>query len=81
VFEREHIRRVKDTKFCGIWVDAGLKWRGHIDQVAGKMWRLLGVLGRARADLDERLLISLYNSVVLPHLQYCLLVWRNFRSD
>jgi hypothetical protein len=42
---------------------------------------LLGVLGRARADLDERLLISLYNSMVLPHLQYSLMVCGNFEVD
>jgi hypothetical protein len=35
------------------------------------------VLSRTRADLIERLLISLYNSMVLPHLQYCLMVWGN----
>jgi hypothetical protein len=57
----------------GVWVDAELKWRGHINQV----W----VLGRARADLNERLFISLYNSLVLPHLQYCLMVWGNFEAD
>jgi hypothetical protein len=45
------------------------------------MRRLLGVLGRARADLDERLLVSLYNSMVLTHLQYCLMVWGNFEAD
>jgi hypothetical protein len=39
------------------------------------------VLGRARADLNERLLVSLYNSMVLPHLQYCLMVWGNFEAD
>jgi hypothetical protein len=45
------------------------------------MRRLLGVLGRARADLNECLLISVYNSMVLPHLQYCLMVWGNFEAD
>jgi hypothetical protein len=45
------------------------------------MRRLLGVLGRARADLDERLFISLYNNMVPPHLQYCLMVWENFEAD
>jgi hypothetical protein len=45
------------------------------------MRRLLGVLGRAREDLNERLLISLYNSLVLPYLQYCLMVWGNFETD
>jgi hypothetical protein len=53
-----------------VWVDAEHKWRGHINQVAGK----LGVLGRTRVDLDEHLPISLYNSMVLTHLQYCLMV-------
>jgi hypothetical protein len=43
--------------------------------------QLLGVLGRARADLNESLLISLYNGLVLPHLQYCLMVWGNFEAD
>jgi hypothetical protein len=45
------------------------------------MWWLLGVLSRARADLNEHLLVSLYNSMVLPHLQYCLMVWGNFDAD
>jgi hypothetical protein len=57
VFEGEQIRRVEGTKFLGEWVDAELKLSGHIDQAGGRMRRLLGVLGRARVDLDERLLI------------------------
>jgi hypothetical protein len=39
------------------------------------------MLGRARADLDEHLLVLLYNSMVLRHLQYCLMVWGNFEVD
>jgi hypothetical protein len=81
VFEGKQIRRFKGTRFLGVWVDAELKWRGQVDQVAGKLRRLLGVLGRTRADLDEHLLISLYNSMVLPHPQYCLMVWGNFEAD
>jgi hypothetical protein len=45
------------------------------------MRQLLGVLGSARADLDEHLLVSLYNSMVLSHLRYCLMVWGNFGAD
>jgi hypothetical protein len=71
VIDGEQVRRVLGSKFLELWVDAELKWRGHINQVGGKMRRLLGVLGRTRVDLDEHLLISLYNSMVLPHLQYC----------
>jgi hypothetical protein len=38
------------------------------------------VLGRVRADLDEHLLLSLYNSMVLPHLLYCLMMWGDFEA-
>ena len=31
--------------------------------------------------LGECLLLSLYNGLVLPHLQYCLMVWGNFEGD
>jgi hypothetical protein len=68
----EQIRRVEGARFLAVWIHAGLNWRGHIAQVGTKMQQLLGVLGRVRADLDERLLLSLYNSMALQSLQYCL---------
>ena len=45
------------------------------------MAQLLGVLGRASAVLGGRSLLSLYNGLVLPHLQYCLMVWGDFEGD
>ena len=62
----------------GVWVDEGLKWKGQIERVRTKVGRLLGVLGRAGAALGGRSLLSLYNGLVLPHLQYCLMVWGDF---
>ena len=41
---------------------------------------MVGVLGRARAVLGAGSLLSLYNGLVLPHLQYCLMVWGDFRE-
>jgi hypothetical protein len=45
--------------------------------------QLLRVLGKVRADIDEHLLLSLYvyYSMVLPHLQYCLMVWGDYEAD
>jgi hypothetical protein len=77
VINGEQVRRVVGSKFLGVWVDAELKWRCHIDKVGGS-W---GMLGRAKADLDEHLFVSLYNNMVLPHLLYCLMVWGNFVAD
>jgi hypothetical protein len=43
VINGEQVRKVEGSRFFGVWVDAELKWRGHIDQ----MRQLLGVPGRA----------------------------------
>ena len=37
LIDGEQVRRVEGSKFLGVWVDAELKWRGHIDQLGGKM--------------------------------------------
>ena len=47
---------------------------GQIGQVRAKVGRLLGVLGRAEAVLGRRSVLLLYNGLVLPHLQYSLMV-------
>ena len=36
------------------------------------------MIGRASATLGSRSLQMLYNALVLPHLQYCLMVWGDF---
>ena len=74
------IRRVQGVKFLGMWVDEGLKWSGHIEKVKTKVSRLLGVLGRARSVLGGDLVLRLYNALVLPHLQYCLMIWGDFEE-
>ena len=68
------IRRVEGARFLGVWVDEGLKWTGQIERVRTKVGQLLGVLGRAGAALGGRPLLSLYNGLLLSHLQYCLMV-------
>ena len=45
------------------------------------MGQLLGILGRLGSVLGGRQLLSLYNGLVLPHLQYCLMVWGDLRGD
>ena len=77
----EEIRRVKGARFLGVWVDELLRWTEHVGKVKSKTAQLLGVLGRARGVLHGDCLRVLYNSLVLPHLQYCLLVWGDFKGD
>ena len=76
----EAIRRVQGARFLGVWVDEGLRWSSQIEKVRSKVGRLLGVLGRAWVTLGGESVYKLYNAMVLPHLQYCLMVWGDFEE-
>ena len=77
----EQVRRVEGARFLGVWVDEGLGWKGQVGKVKDKVGQLLGVLWRASSVLGGRSLLSLYNGLVLPHLQYYLMVWGGFGVD
>ena len=72
VEERDSVR------FLGVQIDRRLKWDDHIAAVTSKVRQLLGIIGRASGVLSGSSLVSLYNGMVLPHLQYCLMVWGDF---
>ena len=74
------MKRAEAVHFLGVWIEEGLGWRGQIEKVRTKVGQLLGVLGRAGAVLGGSSLLSLYNGLVLPHLQYCLMVWGDFQG-
>ena len=71
---------MEGARFLGVWVDGELGWTGQIAQVRAKVGRLVGVLGRASSVLGGGSLLALYNGLVLPHLQYCLMVWGDFQG-
>ena len=76
----EVIRKVEGSRFLGVWVDQKLRWAEHIGNVVTKIGRLVGVLGRVKASLGGKAMHMLYNALILPHLQYCLIVWGDFNE-
>ena len=75
------IRKVNETKFLGVLIDNKVSWRGHIKGVVKRIRQTMGIIGRARGFMEGPQLLLLYNTMVLPHLQYCLINWGNFRGD
>ena len=47
----------------------------HIDHISLKISRVIGILTRLRHTVPIDVLLLLYNSLVLPHINYSLLVW------
>ena len=67
------IREVNESKFLGVYIDKNISWRGHIGKIKTKISQTVGIIGRARSFMQGPQLLDLYNTMVLPHLQYCLM--------
>ena len=63
------------VKYLGILVDSKLTWKWHIDNLAKKVSRAIGVLSRIRYFVNRNILMNLYYSLIYPHLIYAIQVW------
>ena len=70
------IRKVKETRTLGVIVDDQLKWNSHVlNTVATKVSKGIGMIRRMKAFVPQSTLISVCNAIILPHFDYCSLVW------
>ena len=69
------IERVNSYKWLGVQVDKTLSWEAHISEVVGKVAKVLAALRRLRPVCPQSTLVTIYKSLVLPHLDYCSAVW------
>ncbi len=73
----EQIERVSHMKYLGVILDDKLTFDEHINYTHSKASQRLGVLRRSREYLDSSTSLTLYKSLVLPHLDYCDVVYMN----
>ncbi len=69
------ISRVPFTKFLGIFLDDSLTWNNHNTQVTNIVSKYTGILFRLKHTLSQSTLFTLYSTLVLPHIQYCNIIW------
>ena len=72
-----NIERVNHTKFLGVLLDENLSWSHHIWSIESKVSRNIGILYKCNKVLDSVHLLYLYNSLILPYLNYCTVIWGN----
>ena len=63
------------TKFFGILLDCKLTWSEHIRCISTKVAKGIGILRKARTIVNKKTLLTLYNSLIYPYLNYCIEVW------
>ena len=64
----------------GIILDKHLTWKKHIHLIANKISRTVGIINRLKNYIPENALLTIYNTLIIPHLNYGILT-RGFNSD
>ena len=75
------IEQVKEFCFLGVVFDECITWKSHVQKVSSKISVVVGTLTRLKHFLPQNILKMIYNALILPHINYGLLLWgKNFRG-
>ena len=69
------IKQVNSVKFLGAFIDHNLEWNDHTKHLENKLSSALYILNRVKGILSEKLLRTLYYSLVYSHLNYASMLW------
>ena len=62
---------VSTVRCLGVMIDDKLTWQSHIDFIAAKVGRKIGVLRRVRRQLSQHARRLYLQSVIMPDIEYC----------
>ena len=71
------IDHVKEFTFLGLILDSNLNWNAHLNSIGSKIARVIGLLRKLKYIFLKHILRSIYNSLILPHMNYSLSAWGN----
>ena len=66
---------VQYLNYLGIMLDADMSWKTHVAMVRNKLSRINGILHRLKYIYPQSILITLYKSLFVPHINYGSLLW------
>ena len=69
------IERVTGFNFLGVTVNEFMNWNSHVQKIANKISRALGVMHRLKRCLPISAMKLLYDSLILSHLQFGTTNW------
>ena len=69
------IERVTEFNFLGLVLQSSLSWNKHINHISLKVSKAIGIINRLKSVYPLAVLLTLYNTLVLPYFNYCILSW------
>ena len=69
------VERVQSFNFLGLLVHYNMTWSKHMEKVSLKISMTIGIFNRFKLIYPQCILLTLYNTRIMPHLHYSLLTW------
>ena len=61
--------------FFYVFLQSNLSWSKHVNHISLKVSKTIGILHRLESVYPIKLLLTLYNTLMLPYFNYCILSW------
>ena len=69
------IERTSEFNFLGLNINDKMNWATHTKCIANKISRSIGILNRMKNFLPLSVLKTMYSSLILSHLTFCITAW------
>ena len=69
------IEYIHEFNFLGLTLDSSLSFKFHLTKIGNKISRVIGLLHKLKHIFPSYLLRMIYNSLILPLMNYSLLAW------
>ena len=69
------IEFVDEFNYLGLIINKHLKWNSHVNKIGNKISQTIGVINKLKHLIPQKTLLTIYNSLILPHINYCILAW------
>ena len=73
-----NIEQITNFNFLGLTLSSTLSWNQHINKISLKISKSIGILYHLRDIYPRAVLENLYNALITPHFNYCILCWPRF---
>ncbi len=73
--ENTIVERVYEFNFLGLIMNENLNWKIHVNNIAKQISKSMGILNKLKHCLPLNAKVVIYNSLILSHLNFCILTW------
>ena len=66
---------VETFNILGVNSDPDISWKSHLSKVSNKIVWIIGNMNKLKCILPQDILSYIYNSLIMPHINYCNILW------